>query len=130
MTVRLRLALTIVLAGLATAIGVIVTLAVAFQRFDHESAYQRADGFISRVMPCTATCWTSTSANRRSSRLPAQPAAVRPRQPALPAGAGRHRAGAQRQGVAAAAGTTAWRWNRCARRPRLRPAATADAPPT
>ena len=50
MTVRLRLALTIVLAGLATAIGVIVTLAVAFQRFDHESAYQRADGFISRVL--------------------------------------------------------------------------------
>ncbi len=50
MTVRLRLALTIVLAGLATAIGVIVTLAIAFQRFDHESAYQRADGFISRVM--------------------------------------------------------------------------------
>jgi hypothetical protein len=43
------LALTIVLAGLATAI-VIVTLAIAFQRFDHESAYQRADGFISRVM--------------------------------------------------------------------------------
>lgn len=50
MTVRLRLALTIVLAGLATAIGVIVTLAIAFQRFDHESAYQRADGFISRVI--------------------------------------------------------------------------------
>lgn len=50
MTVRLRLALTIVLAGLATAIGVIVTLAIAFQRFDHESTYQRADGFISRVL--------------------------------------------------------------------------------
>jgi signal transduction histidine kinase len=50
MTVRLRLALTIVLAGLATAVGVIVTLAIAFQRFDHESAYQRADGFISRVL--------------------------------------------------------------------------------
>ena len=50
MTVRLRLALTIVLTGLATAVGVIVTLAIAFQRFDHESAYQRADGFISRVL--------------------------------------------------------------------------------
>ena len=50
MTVRLRLALTVFLTGLATAIGVIVTVVIAFQRFDHESSYQRADAFLSRVV--------------------------------------------------------------------------------
>ncbi|MDQ2779274.1 MAG: hypothetical protein M3Y32_06930, partial [Pseudomonadota bacterium] len=50
MSVRLRLALTVFLTGLATAIGVIVTVVVAFQRFDHESSYQRADAFLSRVV--------------------------------------------------------------------------------
>ncbi|MBU6257189.1 MAG: HAMP domain-containing histidine kinase [Burkholderiales bacterium] len=49
MTVRLRLALTIFLTGLATALGVIVTVAIAFQRFEHESTYERADAFLSRV---------------------------------------------------------------------------------
>jgi signal transduction histidine kinase len=49
MTVRLRLALTVFLTGLATALGVIVTVAIAFQRFEHESTYQRADAFLSRT---------------------------------------------------------------------------------
>ena len=50
MSVRLRLALTVFLAGLAAAAGVIVSVALAFQRFEHEAAYQRADAFISRVV--------------------------------------------------------------------------------
>lgn len=50
MTVRLRIALTIFLAGLATAVGVIVTVAVAFQRFEHESTYDRANAFLGRVV--------------------------------------------------------------------------------
>ncbi len=50
MTVRFRLALTIILTGLATAIGVIVAVAVAFQRFEHESIWQRGDAFLGRVV--------------------------------------------------------------------------------
>ena len=50
MTVRFRLALTIFLTGLATALGVIVTVVVAFQRFEHETSYQRADAFLTRVL--------------------------------------------------------------------------------
>jgi signal transduction histidine kinase len=50
MTVRLRLALTVFLTGLATALGVIVAVALAFQRYDHESSYQRADAFLTRVV--------------------------------------------------------------------------------
>jgi signal transduction histidine kinase len=49
MTVRLRLALVIVLTGLATAIGVIAAVAVAFQRFEHEGTWQRGDAFLGRV---------------------------------------------------------------------------------
>jgi signal transduction histidine kinase len=49
-TVRFRLALTILLTGLATAIGVIVAVAVAFQRFEHESIWQRGDAFLGRVV--------------------------------------------------------------------------------
>jgi signal transduction histidine kinase len=49
-TVRLRLALTILLTGLATALGVIVTVTVAFQRFEHESTWQRGDAFLARVV--------------------------------------------------------------------------------
>jgi signal transduction histidine kinase len=49
-TVRFRLALTILLTGLATAIGVIVAVAVAFQRFEHESTWQRGDAFLGRVV--------------------------------------------------------------------------------
>jgi signal transduction histidine kinase len=49
LSVRWRLALTVLLTGLATACGVIITVALAFQRFEHESAWQRADAFLSRV---------------------------------------------------------------------------------
>ncbi len=50
MTVRFRLALTVFLTGLATAIGVIVAVALAFQRFDHEGTWQRGDTFLGRVV--------------------------------------------------------------------------------
>lgn len=50
MTVRFRLALTVFLAGLATAVGVIVAVALAFQRFDHEGTWQRGDTFLGRVV--------------------------------------------------------------------------------
>jgi len=49
-TVRLRLALTVFLAGLATALGVIAAVAIAFQRFEHESTWQRGDAFLGRVV--------------------------------------------------------------------------------
>jgi signal transduction histidine kinase len=50
MTVRARLALTILLTGLATALALIFTVATAFQRFEHESTWERANGFIGRVV--------------------------------------------------------------------------------
>ena len=50
MTVRLRLALTILVTGVCTALGVLVTVAMAFQRFEHETAYERANSFIGRVI--------------------------------------------------------------------------------
>jgi signal transduction histidine kinase len=50
LTLRARLALTILLTGAATALALIVTVATAFQRFDHESTWERADGFIGRVV--------------------------------------------------------------------------------
>lgn len=46
---RRRLALTVLATGLATAAGVIVTVALAFTRFEHESAWQRADAFVARI---------------------------------------------------------------------------------
>ncbi len=49
MSVRLKIALTILLAGLLTAVGVLVTVVLAFQRFEYESAYQRANAFLQRV---------------------------------------------------------------------------------
>jgi len=49
-SVRARLALTILLTGLATAVGVIVAVALAFQRFEHESIWQRGDAFLGRVL--------------------------------------------------------------------------------
>ncbi len=49
MSVRLKIALTILLAGLCTAIGVVVAVVMAFQRFEYESAYQRANAFLQRV---------------------------------------------------------------------------------
>ncbi len=50
MTVRARLALAVLLTGVLTVIGVIATLALAFQRVEHESAYLRADEFLGRVV--------------------------------------------------------------------------------
>ncbi|MCW5632454.1 MAG: HAMP domain-containing histidine kinase [Rubrivivax sp.] len=50
MSVRLRLALTVLLTGLATAVGVLVAMALAFERFEREAAYARADAFLGRVV--------------------------------------------------------------------------------
>ncbi len=50
MSVRLRLALTVFLTGLATAVAVLATVALAFQRFERESAYLRAEAFMTRVL--------------------------------------------------------------------------------
>ena len=49
-TVRLKIALTILITGLLTAAGVIATVVVAFQRFEHETAYDRANAFLGRVV--------------------------------------------------------------------------------
>src|SRR5512139_2843032 len=50
MTVRLRLALTIFVTGVVTALGVLVAVAVAFQRIEHETVYERANAFVGRVV--------------------------------------------------------------------------------
>lgn len=50
MSVRLKIALTVVLTGLIATLGVIVTVALAFQRFEHETTYDRADAFLGRVI--------------------------------------------------------------------------------
>ena len=50
MTVRLKIALTIFLTGLLTAVGVIATVLLAFERFEHESTYYRASAFLDRVV--------------------------------------------------------------------------------
>ena len=49
MSVSWRLAGAVLLTGLASALGVIVTVALAFQRFEHESIWQRGDAFVERV---------------------------------------------------------------------------------
>jgi len=49
-SVRFRIALTIFITGALTAIGVIATVLFAFQRFEHETSYQRADAFLGRVV--------------------------------------------------------------------------------
>lgn len=49
MTVRLKLALTVFVTGALTALGVAVAMLFAFERFEHESAYRRADAFLGRV---------------------------------------------------------------------------------
>jgi signal transduction histidine kinase len=49
MTVRLKLALTVVAAGLVTAAMVIATVFVAFDRFERVNEYQRAAAFLERV---------------------------------------------------------------------------------
>ena len=50
MTVRLRLVLTIFITGALTALGVVVALAFAFERFEHERTYDRANAFLDRVL--------------------------------------------------------------------------------
>ncbi len=50
MTVRFKIALTIFLTGLLTAVGVVATVLFAFERFDHESTYYRANAFLERVV--------------------------------------------------------------------------------
>jgi len=49
-TVRFKIALTIFVTGLLTALGVIATLVIAFDRFEHETAYARANVFLGRVV--------------------------------------------------------------------------------
>ena len=50
MTVRFKIALTIFLTGLLTAVGVIATVLIAFERFEHESTYYRSSAFLDRVV--------------------------------------------------------------------------------
>lgn len=50
MTVRFKIALTIFLTGLLTALGCVATLVFAFQRFEHEATYYRASAFLERVV--------------------------------------------------------------------------------
>lgn len=49
MNVRAKLALTIGFTGLFTAVGVVLALVFAYERFEHESSYYRADAFLKRV---------------------------------------------------------------------------------
>lgn len=49
MSVRFKIALTIFVTGALTALGVIATVLFAFQRFEHETAYYRANAFLKRV---------------------------------------------------------------------------------
>ena len=49
MTVRFKIALTIVATGLITALLVIATVLVAFERFENETTFQRATAFLARV---------------------------------------------------------------------------------
>lgn len=49
MTVRFKLALTVFVTGALTALGVVVTLLFALERFEHETAYRRGDAFLGRV---------------------------------------------------------------------------------
>lgn len=50
MSVRFKIALTIFATGLFTALAVLATVVYAFQRFEHETIYQRADAFLQRVV--------------------------------------------------------------------------------
>ncbi len=50
MNVRAKIAWTIVATGLLTALGVVATVLVGFQRFEHESSYYRASAFLERVV--------------------------------------------------------------------------------
>ncbi len=50
MTVRFKIALVIFITGAFTALGVVLTVLFAFQRFEHESNYYRASAFLGRVV--------------------------------------------------------------------------------
>jgi signal transduction histidine kinase len=50
MSVRLKIALTIFATGLVTALAVIATVLFAFERFEHETTYQRSSVFLNRVV--------------------------------------------------------------------------------
>jgi signal transduction histidine kinase len=50
LTVRVKLALTIFFTGVLTALGVVVAVVFAMQRFEHETTYYRADAFLGRVV--------------------------------------------------------------------------------
>ena len=50
MTVRFKIALTIFVTGALTALGVALMVLFAFQRFEHESNYYRANAFLGRVV--------------------------------------------------------------------------------
>jgi hypothetical protein len=49
MYVRFKIALTIFITGALTALGVIATVLFAFERFEHETTYHRANAFLKRV---------------------------------------------------------------------------------
>ncbi len=50
MSVRAKIAATIVFTGLFTALCVLLAVAFSFKRFEHESAYYRGDAFLKRVV--------------------------------------------------------------------------------
>ena len=50
MTVRFKIALTIFVTGLLTAIGVLTTVAIAFERLERETEFERANVFLGRVV--------------------------------------------------------------------------------
>jgi signal transduction histidine kinase len=50
LSVRLKIAITIFVTGALTALGVIATVLFAFQRFEHETTYHRANAFLGRVV--------------------------------------------------------------------------------
>jgi len=50
MSVRSKIALTIFVTGVLTALGVVLVVLLAFQRFEHESSYYRANAFLGRVV--------------------------------------------------------------------------------
>lgn len=49
MSVRFRIALTIVATGFFTVLAVVATVLYAFMRFEHETTFQRANAFLARV---------------------------------------------------------------------------------
>jgi signal transduction histidine kinase len=49
MTVRLKLALTVIATGLVTVLACIAAVLYAFERFEHETTFARANAFLARV---------------------------------------------------------------------------------